>query len=51
MPECLPEWLRIDKDGIIEVPLKDVHRFGMNREKKPERQHSIGSQHNKQRPG
>jgi hypothetical protein len=54
MPECLPEWLRIEKNGIIEVPLlpvKDVHRFGMDRQKEAECQHSIGSQHNEQKSG
>jgi hypothetical protein len=53
MPECLPEWLRIEKDGVIEVPLirkEDIHRFRANRQKKAESQHSIGSQYNSQWP-
>jgi hypothetical protein len=40
MPEYLPEWLRMEKDGIIEIPLvsvKNVYAFGVNRQKKPKR--------------
>ena len=41
------------EDGVVKVPLipeENVYRFGVNRQEKPQRQHSLDGQYGDQRP-